>query len=471
MNPIKFGIIGEYQSGKSLLINCILHRSVATIGVGNETTHTIVNYIYSTKEHVVYHTDNGVHNALPIEMLYKLDTKNDISEIDVYLSCDVLKNFILTDMPGFGANEEDNIVARKKLREIDYAILLAWNNKVMGAKSQSYKEIRVLKALNIPYYFFINCTNTDRWRCDDDDNISIAQKNLAMLDFYKPSCYPLEGDGINIVNLMLYWYSICDADDELIKRREIVSAIKEKEINTYEKSEVKAFSNFDLIKKIFDMENNVYLELRREIKNEIRRLKDEVCPIGTIQVFAYNSIPDGWLLCDGHRELISEYKELYDTIGLTYTYDEEGEEYFRVPDLRGRFIRGFDYSGEVDKGRIFGDLQDDALQNHLHMLDISQIKISEGGKHYHPLWCNEYDTVYDVSGLASSDKAKRMCYPTNKHESGKTDLGPYAGEHTHDITVIESPIGEPSQNGNIPISLGEETRPKNIAMLYCIKCR
>ena len=90
-----------------------------------------------------------------------------------------------------------------------------------------------------------------------------------------------------------------------------------------------------------------------------------------------NSIPDGWLLCDGHRELISEYKELYDTIGLTYTYDEEGEEYFRVPDLRGRFIRGFDYSGEVDKGRIFGDLQDDALQNHLHMLDISQIKISE----------------------------------------------------------------------------------------------
>lgn len=469
MNPIRFGIIGEYQSGKSLLINCILHRPVATIGVGNATTHTIVNYIYSTKEHVVYHTNNGVHKALPIEMLYKLDTRNDISEIDVYLSCDVLKNFILTDMPGFGANEEDNIVARKKLREIDFAILLAWNNKVMGTCSHSFYEIMALKALNIPYYFFLNCTNTDRWRCDDDDNISIAHKNLAMLDFYRPSCYPLEGNGAFIINLMWYWFSICSDDDELISRKKNLVALKEYGIDFRVKSEVGLASNFELIKKLFSMDNIMYLELRREIKDEIKRLKDEICPIGSIQAFAYNSIPYGWLLCDGHQELISEYPELYDCIGLTYGGD--GEEFFQVPDLRGRFIRGFDYSGEIDKNRVFGSPQDDTFQSHLHNLDINQIKISEGGRHYHPLWCSEYDTVYDVSGLASSDKAKRMCYPTNKSESGKTDLGPYAGTHSHEITILDTPISEPTQKGNNPISSGEETRPKNIAMLYCIKCR
>lgn len=467
MKPIRFGIIGEYQSGKSLLINCILHRPIATIGVGNATTHTIVNYFYSTKEHVVYHSDNGIHRVLPIEMLRDLDTKSDISEIDVYLSSEILKNFILTDMPGFGANEEDNIVARKTLREIDFAILLAWNNKVMGANSQSFYEITLLKALNIPYYFFLNCTYTDRWRCDDEDNISIAQSNLALLDFYKPSCYPLEGNGVYIVNLMWYWYSICGDNDELIKRRKNLAAFKEYEINFQVKGEVGKASNFELINKLFDMENILYLELRREIRSEIKRLKEEVCPIGSIQAFAYNTIPSGWLPCDGHLEPIEKYKELYDVIGITFGGD--GKVNFCVPDLRGRFVRGFDPSRYIDKESEFGKKQEDAFQNHIHQFNTNNIKISEGGKHYHNLWCHEYDTVTSVSGLASTEKNKRMCYP-GKHESGKTDLGPYAGEHSHEISIDENPISIPTQINESAIRIAEETRPKNIALLYCIKC-
>lgn len=73
MKPFRFGIVGEYQSGKSLLINCILHRSIATIGVGVATTHTIVNYIYANKEHVVFRTDDGDSKSLPIDSLKQLD--------------------------------------------------------------------------------------------------------------------------------------------------------------------------------------------------------------------------------------------------------------------------------------------------------------------------------------------------------------------------------------------------------------
>lgn len=468
MKPFRFGIIGEYQSGKSLLVNCILHRSIATVGVGNATTHTIVNYIYSTKEHVVYRTVDGDYKTIAIENLNKLDTETNISEIDVYLSNEVLKDFIVTDMPGFGANIEDNIVARKTLRSIDFAILISSNDKVIGSDTESFHELKELQVYNIPYYFILNCTNTDWWRCDDERNIDIAQKDLKILDSYKPSCYPLKDDKINIVNLMWYWYSICNEDDKLINRTKNNCAFNEYEITPADKKDVGDSSNYELINRLFSMDNKMYLELKRELREEINRLKKEVCPIGTIQAFAYNSIPQGWLLCDGTSVSISEYRALYEAIGTTFGGD--GEDYFCIPDLRGRFVRGFDNSGEIDKNREFGSLQDDSFQSHSHSLDASKIKVNENGRHYHPLWCDQYDTVTSVFGLASSSTSKRMCYPTNTSGSGKTDLGPYAGDHTHLISILEPPISSPTQDGTVPIKTSTETRPKNIAMLYCIKC-
>ena len=467
MKPFRFGIIGEYQSGKSLLINCLLHRPIATIGVGTATTHTIVNYLYAAKEHVVYRTDKGDYKTISIEKLHKLDTETGISEIDVYLSNEYLKDFILTDMPGFGANEEDNFVARKTLRNIDFAILIAWNEKVIGANSDSYYKIKELQTFNIPYYFFLNCTNTDRWRCDDSENINIANKDLSLLNFYKPSYYPFEENAVNIINLMWYWYSICDDNDELIMRKKNKTAFKEYEITANVKNEVADASNFELITKLFDMDNKVYLELRREIKDEIKRLKDEVCPIGSIQAFAYNSIPNGWLLCDGHSEKIEKYQELYNAIGCTFGGD--GVTDFCLPDLRGRFIRGFDPNNEIDTEGKFGQKQDDTVQNHRHKVKIDKIKLSEAGKHFHPLWCHEYDTVYDISGLASSDKAKRLCYPSKEKDSGKTDLSSYAGLHSHEITIEDDFISSPTNINKSKIRTSEETRPKNIPLLYCIK--
>ena len=52
MLPIKFGIVGGFQAGKSTLINCLLGENVATVGDGRSTTHTIVNYLFSKNEHI-----------------------------------------------------------------------------------------------------------------------------------------------------------------------------------------------------------------------------------------------------------------------------------------------------------------------------------------------------------------------------------------------------------------------------------
>ena len=86
MKPFRFGFIGEYQSGKSLLTNCLLQRSIATVGGGNATTHTIVNYRYGEEEYVEYVTDENERHSLPICELHRLDTATDILVIDVFLN-------------------------------------------------------------------------------------------------------------------------------------------------------------------------------------------------------------------------------------------------------------------------------------------------------------------------------------------------------------------------------------------------
>ena len=466
MKPFRFGIIGEYQSGKSLLINCLLHRSIATVGVGNATTHTIVNYLYAIKEHVVYQTEKGELKTLPIEELHELDTETGISVIDVYLSNDLLKNFILTDMPGFGANDKDNVIARKTLHDIDFAILIAWSEKDLGADSDSYSEINALQTYNIPYFFILNCTNTDRWRCDDIENINIAKKDLLLLDFYKPSCYPLERNGVNIVNLMWYWYSICTDNDELIGRKKYQSPFKEYGICPQEKVAVGEASNFELIKRIFDMDNIAFLELKRDIKEEIQRLKNEVCPIGTIMAFACNAVPGGWALCDGHEVNIEEFPALYRVIGTIYGGD--GINTFRVPDLRGRFIRGYDASGMIDKKRVFGSPQDDAIQQHGHDVNVSKADISFDGNHAHR---TSYVT-YKGAGSWGPSYSTYEVRPTGSTASFTDGKGTSSdGRHSHNITFVKGFISDAIPSDNNVSRVDDETRPKNIALTYCIKTR
>lgn len=62
-----------------------------------------------------------------------------------------------------------------------------------------------------------------------------------------------------------------------------------------------------------------------------------------------------------------------------------------------------------------------------------------------------------------------MCYPKNKSELGSTDLGPYAGEHDHDLTMVRNPVLNPQSVNSEKIRVSPETRPKNIALSFCIK--
>ena len=68
-------------------------------------------------------------------------------------------------------------------------------------------------------------------------------------------------------------------------------------------------------------------------------------PLGLVYPWAGDvaggDIPQNYMLCDGTRLLISDYRELYAVIGRLHTPESTPAGYFCLPDLRSRFVVGY----------------------------------------------------------------------------------------------------------------------------------
>jgi microcystin-dependent protein len=104
--------------------------------------------------------------------------------------------------------------------------------------------------------------------------------------------------------------------------------------------------------------------------------------VGMIASFAMSSAPTGWIVCNGAEYAIADYGDLHTAIGttwgaLTNGSGGAGSTHFRVPDLRGEFLRGFDNgqgndpdAGSRTGGDAVGSSQGDALKSHNHTYTI-----------------------------------------------------------------------------------------------------
>lgn len=78
-------------------------------------------------------------------------------------------------------------------------------------------------------------------------------------------------------------------------------------------------------------------------------------PLGIVEMWAGRGVPDGYLLCEGQQLRQAEYPELFAAIGAAFNngYDCNGRQlttsagFFRLPDLRGRFVVGH-YGSDED---------------------------------------------------------------------------------------------------------------------------
>lgn len=167
---------------------------------------------------------------------------------------------------------------------------------------------------------------------------------------------------------------------------------------------------------------------------------DRLAPVGEVAFFARSAAPQGWLKANGAAVSRAAYAALFAAIGTTYGAGD-GFNTFNLPDLRGEFLRAWDDGRGVDANRTLGSTQADQNKAHSHSASTDT-----DGAHSHSYV--DTDTETTGSGLAAGNNwgiyDKQTTLPTST-----------AGAHSHGV--------------NVGSSGGNEARPRNVALLACIK--
>lgn len=87
-------------------------------------------------------------------------------------------------------------------------------------------------------------------------------------------------------------------------------------------------------------------------------IEDYVAPVavGSVIMHAASTAPTGYLECNGAAVSRTTYAALFSVVGTTYGAGN-GLTTFNLPDLRGEFVRGWDNGRGVDTGRAIGSAQ------------------------------------------------------------------------------------------------------------------
>jgi microcystin-dependent protein len=158
---------------------------------------------------------------------------------------------------------------------------------------------------------------------------------------------------------------------------------------------------------------------------------------GQVGFFTFNAVPVGWLKANGAAVSRTAYASLFAVIGTTYGSGDSSTT-FNLPDLRGEFLRCLDDGRSVDTGRNLGSTQTASFESHSHNITSAP---HNGGQQF------------DQTRIAGN-----VGYPTN-------GIGTNAFVFTFNEGQRVIPTGG-IVNSNTG---GTETRPRNVALLACIK--
>ena len=192
----------------------------------------------------------------------------------------------------------------------------------------------------------------------------------------------------------------------------------------------------------FNTSNNAY---EGYSGSEWKHLDGDQTPAGTIIYTARTTEPPGYVKADGTQYTKNAQPSLYAAIQQTYgggtDANNQNNPTFLVPDLRGEFIRGLDNGRgrDTEQNRALGSTQDDQNKQHNHGIT------DPGHSHGFPSTMIKDGGNITVGGQPAPG--------AGTHAMGATTSG--TSDQTTGITI--------SNDGNT------EARPRNIALLACIK--
>ena len=173
-------------------------------------------------------------------------------------------------------------------------------------------------------------------------------------------------------------------------------------------------------------------------------------PSGAVFCIAVASVPSGYLECNGQSVSRTTFAALFAIIGTQYGASNSST--FKVPDLRGEFIRGFDNGRGVDSGRSVASSQSHQHPQHNHNVSASSnSSVSDPGHKHNILF-----GIGSFGGSSGAQVPRDSGTITNRMSNSNTGIS----------VSTSTSISQSNRGGT---SNSSETRPRNIAMMYVIK--
>ena len=165
---------------------------------------------------------------------------------------------------------------------------------------------------------------------------------------------------------------------------------------------------------------------------KIKEYGHDLLPQGAIIMWSGNTAPDGWALCDGGSHP-----------------KEDGSGNVTVPNLKGRFIVGYDPSN-ADYNTI-GNLGGSKIMSHTHGVNPPNRTTTVDGAHTHS------GTTAGNSGSGNGNQTSGASAEQNHTHTFTTDSD---GNHTHNLNI---------PNFTSAAASNTENRPPYYALAFIIK--
>jgi microcystin-dependent protein len=191
-------------------------------------------------------------------------------------------------------------------------------------------------------------------------------------------------------------------------------------------------------------------------------------------IFAYGggTAPAGSFVCNGQAVSRTTYAALFAIIGTAHGAGD-GSTTFNVPDLRGEFLRGLDLGRGVDAGRVLGSTQAGQNLSHVHgVTDPTHAHSVYDPGHGHGGATDAQGSHNHDYTYASQQYTAQIAVGVGFATAAGTTQTSVAGNHAHNLSVYGAGTGIGIYGAGTGISIqangGTETRPRNVAVLYCI---
>jgi microcystin-dependent protein len=145
---------------------------------------------------------------------------------------------------------------------------------------------------------------------------------------------------------------------------------------------------------------------------------------GAIISSIVSTVPSGWLNCNGQEVLITQYQNLYSSIGTNYNLGTETVGHFRIPNISSKYL--------IQKTGTSG--VSGSSSSHLHSTSANYELANTTVDHGHPT--NNYvnnNAMYHTAGAIGGSSGGTDNNPLNANKTGFSSGGASGAGHTHAV--------------------------------------